>query len=432
MGVVKKFMTIWVGEFISSIGSGMTAFAVAMYVYQLTGSVSMVSVVALLAFLPMILLGPVGGILADRYDRRLMMILADSLSVIGLLIIYIGIQTGNGGVLPICIGVTISSVFVSLLEPAYRATVTDLLTEDEYARASGLVQIAANSKYLLSPFIAGLILSVSDIRVILLLDMATFFITVLTLTVVRRTIHTSKPSKETLNIFREFKEGLRSITSNKGISSLVVLMAWMCFFIAFMQTLMTPMILSFADVKTLGIMESLSAVGMLVGSVVIGIVNIRKNYANILTLSLLAAGICMAMTGTTTTVWLVVVFCMVFFTALPFVNTCADVLIRTNIPNDVQGRAWGMIGLLTQIGFVAAYAVCGVLADYVFEPMLTENGLLAASVGRVIGIGEGRGLGLMIIIAGIVMVMFAGIFGLRKSIREMERSTVHEMVTTEK
>jgi MFS family permease len=171
-------------------------------------------------------------------------------------------------------------------------------------------------------------------------------------------------------------------------------------------------------------MESLSAVGMLVGSVAIGIVNIKKDYAKILTFSLLVAGIFMALTGTTTTIWLLVVFCMLFFTALPFVNTCADVLIRISLPNEVQGRAWGMISFLTQIGFVAAYALCGVLADYVFEPMLAEDGLLAGSVGSVIGVGEGRGIGLMIIVAGVVMVVFAGIFGLKKSIREMERRGV--------
>jgi sugar lactone lactonase YvrE len=82
---MKKFMAIWVGELISSIGSGMTAFAVSIYVYQLTGSATWVSAAALLAYLPTILLSPVGGILADRYDRRLMMVLGDSLSALGLL-----------------------------------------------------------------------------------------------------------------------------------------------------------------------------------------------------------------------------------------------------------------------------------------------------------------------------------------------------------
>lgn len=428
--IVKKFMIIWIGELISSIGSGMTAFAVSVYVYQLTGSATLVSITALAAFLPTILLSPVGGVLADRYDRRLMMIIGDSFSVIGLLYIFICIQTGNGGVMPVLIGVTISSIFVSLLEPAYRATVTDLLSEEEYARASGLVQIAANSKYLISPVIAGLILSVADIRVILIIDMATFFVTVFTIALVRKSIQTVKPNKDNFNFLREFNEGIRSITSNKGVSSLVLLMAFMCFFIAFIQTLMTPMVLSFADARTLGIMESVSAVGMLIGSVVIGILNIKKNYSRILRASLITAGVFMALTGTTTSTWLIVVFCILFFTALPFINTCADVLIRISIPNDVQGRAWGMISILTQIGFVLAYAVCGVLADYVFGPMLMQDGILAGSIGRIIGTGEGRGIGFMLIIAGIVMVTFAFIFGFSKSIREMERSDLNELVNS--
>lgn len=426
---MKKFMTIWMGELISSIGSGMTAFAVSIYVYQLTGSATWVSVAALLAYLPTILLNPVGGILADRYDRRLMMICGDSFSAVGLLFIFICIQTGHGGVLPVCIGVTISSVFVSLLEPAYKATVTDLLSEEEYAKASGLVQIAGASKYLISPFIAGLILSVTDIRAILIIDMATFFVTVFVVGTVRKSILSVKPNKDNFNFFREFKEGMKSITCDKGVSSLVLLMAFMCFFVAFIQTLMTPMILAFADSKTLGIMESVSAVGMLIGSVIIGILNIKKNYSSILMISLMGAGVFMAMAGTTTNIWLIVVFCILFFTALPFVNTCADVLIRVRIPNDVQGRAWGMISVLTQVGYVVAYAVCGVLADYVFGPMLMKDGILAGSVGRIIGTGEGRGIGLMLIITGIVMFAFAFIFGSRKSITEMEGST-YELVNS--
>lgn len=426
---MKKFMTIWAGELISSIGSGMTAFAVSIYVYQLTGSATWVSLAALLAYLPTILLNPVGGILADRYDRRLMMIIGDSFSALGLLFIFICIQKGHGGVLPILIGITISSVFVSLLEPAYKATVTDLLSEEEYAKASGLVQIAGASKYLISPFLAGLILSVSDIRTILIIDMATFFVTVFVVASVRKSIQTVKPNKDNFNFFREFKEGMKSITCDKRVSSLVLLMAFMCFFVAFIQTLMTPMILAFADAKTLGIMESVSAVGMLIGSVIIGIINIRQNYSSILMISLMGAGAFMAMIGTTTKASLIVVFCILFFTALPFVNTCADVLIRIRIPNDVQGRAWGMISVLTQVGYVAAYAVCGALADYVFGPMLMEDGILAGSIGRIIGTGEGRGIGLMLIITGIVMFAFAFIFGSRKSIKEMERST-YELVNS--
>lgn len=418
---MKKFLAIWIGELISSIGSGMTAFAIAIYVFKITGSATWVSLVTLLAYLPTILLNPIGGILADRYDRRLMMLLGDSLSVSGLILIFICIKTDSISIFILCIGVTISAMFTSLIEPAYKATVTDLLTDDEYSKASGLVQMAGAAKYLISPFVAGFILSVTDISTILIIDMSTFFVTVVTVSCVKKSIKTEKHNTENKGFVSEFKEGFSSITTNKGVRDLVILMGFMCFFIAFIQTLMTPMVLAFADEKSLGIMESVSAIGMLIGSVLIGVLSIKKNYSKVLMVALMTTGVFMALTGTSTNKYVVLVYCILFFTGLPFVNTCADVLIRRSIPNEVQGRAWGIISVLTQIGYVIAYAICGVLADYVFEPMLSKNGVLAGTVGQVIGTGNGRGIGLMLIIAGIVMFSFALVFATKNSIKSLER-----------
>lgn len=401
----------------------MTAFAVAIYVYQVTGSASWVSIAALLAFLPTILLHPIGGILADRYDRRLMMIWGDTLSAAGLVFILICLQSGHTGVMPILIGVTISSIFLALLEPAYKATVTDLLSEEEYARASALVQLAGASKYLISPFLAGLILTVTDVRVIFIIDIATIAVTVLAAASVRKGIRTVTSKKEKQPLLRELREGMKWISGDPGVSRLVVLMAFVCFFIAFIQTLMTPMILAFADVKTLGMMESVSAVGLVIGSVVVGMLNVQKGYAKLLVISLMASGVCMAMVGTTTRSLWIVIFCFLFFSTLPFIQTSAEVLIRLRVPNDVQGRVWGMISILTQMGYAAAYAVCGVLADYVFSPLLMEDGLLASSVGKLIGTGEGRGIGLMLILSGILMLHFAWFFGSRTKMKEIERSS---------
>ncbi|MDF2593733.1 MAG: macrolide transporter [Clostridia bacterium] len=417
---MKKFMTIWSGQLISNIGSGMTAFALAVYVYQLTGSVTWVSIVTLLAYLPIILLNPIGGILADRFDRRLMMICGDLFSALGLLYILISIQTGHIGIVPIAIGVTINSVFVSLLDPSYRATVTDLLTEEEYARASGLVQMAGNSRYLISPAIAGIILGFSDIRVILIIDILSIVVTVLAVVSVRKSIEKVKPRQDKFNFVRELREGMHYIARDKGVASLVLLMAIMCFFIGFVQTLMIPMVLPIVSVKTAGFMESVSAVGMVVGSIVISILGIKKHYSKVLMVSLILCGGFMALIGTSTSVVFILIACILFFTALPFVNTCADVLIRVSIPNEVQGRVWGLISLLTQIGCVIAYVTCGILADEVFEPMMKKNGVLADSIGKVIGTGEGRGIGLMLILAGILMIAATLVFGSRKSIRAIE------------
>jgi MFS family permease len=398
----------------------MTSFALLVYVYQLTGSVTWVSIITLLAYAPVILLNPIGGILADRFDRRLMMICGDFFSAFGLLYILISIQMSYTGIGPIVIGVTINSVFISLLDPSYRATVTDLLTEEEYAKASGLVQLASNAKYLISPAIAGVILGFADIRVILTIDILTIFITVLAVASVRRNIQKVKPVYDKFNFAKEFNEGMQYIVKDKGVCSLVFLMAFMCFFVGFIQTLMIPMILPLSGAKTVGFMESVSAIGMVIGSVVISIVGIKKYYSKILIWALVLCGCFMALVGVSKYIAFILIASILFFTTLPFINTCADVLIRVSIPNEVQGRVWGLISLLTQGGCIIAYVTCGILADKIFEPMMQKDGLLADSIGKVIGIGEGRGIGLMLIIAGILMVVVALIFAANKSISYIE------------
>lgn len=112
----------------------------------------------LLAFLPTLLLSVPAGVLADRYDRRLLMMVGDGCSALGILYIFYCMQTGGASLTQICIGVTISSVFSSLLEPSYRATVTDILDKADYSRASGLVSLAGSARYLISPLLAGILL----------------------------------------------------------------------------------------------------------------------------------------------------------------------------------------------------------------------------------------------------------------------------------
>ena len=418
---MKKFMMIWIGELISSIGSGMTAFVLSIYVYEMTGSVSYVSLVTLLAYLPTILLSPLGGVLADRYDRRILMIIGDLFSGLGLLYILWQIQIGAGSMLPILIGVTFNAVFVALLEPSYRATITDLLTQEEYDRASGMVQMAGNARYLLSPALAGILLAVADIRLILVLDISTFFITITMVALVRKTIQ--KPVKrETQGFLTEMKQGFTVITENKGILSLVIIMAFVCFFIGFVQTLTGPMVLAVSDARTVGILESVCAIGMLVGSVWIGFVGIRGGYARVLCGAGIFCGVFMALAGVNRNLWVTGIGIFLFFLSLPFMNTCADVLVRVNIPNELQGRVWGMISLLTQAGTVLAYASCGVLADYLFEPMLAEKGILAGSVGRLIGTGEGRGIGFLLILSGIGMALCASTIGHSRGVRALQKN----------
>ena len=420
---MKNFYKLWLGELISSIGSGMTAFALSVYVYEKTGSVSYVSLITLLSFMPSIVLSPIGGLLADRYDRRLLMIIGDLFSGLGLIYILWNIQAGEKSIVPIFVGITFSSIFTSLLEPSYRATLTDILDEENYAKASGLIQAAGSAKYLISPVIAGMILSVADIRVILLLDILTFITTCLMIFLVRKSMN-SEMQNYKKDSFKGLLEGLFIIKENRGVYSLVIIMFFVCFFMGFIQILIRPMILALSSVKTAGMMESLCAAGLLIGSLWIGIAGIKKNYSKILAVACFFCGIFMSMTGVNENLAIIGISTFLFFSTLPFMNSCADVLVRVSVPNELQGRVWGLISLITQMGTVTAYIISGVMADYIFEPMFNKNGILVENIGMIIGTGKGRGIGFMLILSGMGMLIMAIVIWKNREIREVSEKCV--------
>lgn len=412
-----NFLLLWSGEFISAVGSGLTSFGLGVYVFEQTGQASAMALVTLLAFLPGLLLSVPAGVLADRYDRRLLMLLGDGLSAVGLIFILICVLRGGAQVWQICVGVTISSLFSALMDPAYKATVTDLLTPEQYTKASGLIGIAGSAKYLVSPILAGFLLTLSDIRLLLILDICTFFLTVFTTLAVRGMLlaggaaaASGKAHREEA-FFRELKTGWRAVSQHSGVLLLVLLSSAITFFLGFLQTLCTPMVLAFSDSATLGTAETICALGMLVSSIIIGMVSLKKGYVKILSLSLAGAGFFMAVFGLKESIPLMCVSGFFFFAMLPFANTALDYLLRTNIDNTCQGRAWGLIGVLSQFGYVAAYALAGVLAD---------------AAARIMDVSVGRGAAKLITASGILLAATAFLLYHIKTIRSLEKITEKE------
>jgi hypothetical protein len=310
----------------------------------------------------------------------------------------------------ICIGVFISSVFSSLLEPSYRATVTDLLTEDEYSRAGGMVSIAGSARYLISPLIAGLLLSVSDVKLLLILDISTFLLTLICTGIVRKGIRTN--SQETTDGFMEsFREGWQTIREKRGVLILIIVSSVMTCFMGVMQVLAEPMILDFESSRILGITETICASGMLVSSVIIGIRGLKENFTGILSISLAAAGLSMVGFGFRENVVMIGCFGFLFFFMLPFANNCLDYLVRTNIAADKQGRAWGLISFLSQIGYVVAYGTAGLLADHAAAAWHT---------------GTGRGAAAVIMVSGALLAAVAAALYRSKDVRKLEEQSAGE------
>lgn len=408
---LSKFLILWTGSLISTIGSGLTSFGLSVYVFQKTGSAASTAIVTLSAFLPIIIIGMFAGVLADRYDRRMLMMIGDSCSAFGILYILICMLQGGASVVQICIGVFISSIFGSIFEPAFRATVSDLVSEKDYARASGLVSVVGSARYLIAPIIGGILLAFSDIKVILIIDIVTFFVTVATTGAVKNMIK-QKPVERQESFFISLKQGFQEITKKRGVFILIFIISIMTCFVGMIQILSEPMILDFNSSTVLGIAETICGCGMLASSILLGIRGIKKGYLNILCGSLVLVGVGMIGFGIWENIYLICIFGFLFFFLIPFANGSVDYLIRTNISNDYQGRVWGVIGFFSQIGYIVAYASGGVLAD---------------AIAKQQKIGVGRGAATVIIIAGCLLIITSVITYFIKSVRKLEQVKQIEM-----
>ena len=401
-------MLLWAGEFVSAIGGGLTSFGLSVYVFRQTGSAASMGLVTLLAFLPTLLLSVPAGVLADKYDRRLLMMIGDGFSALGIIYILICMLRGEAHLYQICVGVFVSAVFSSLLEPSYRATVTDLLTKEEYSKASGLVSIAGSARYLISPVLAGALLAVSDIKLLFVIDISTFILTVISTAVVRKGIAAKETENQTA-FWESLREGWRAITDRRGVLILILVSSVMTCFMGALQILSEPLILDFSDSTTLGVGQTVCACGMLVSSLFLGMRGIKKGYVKVLTISLFLSGITMIGFGIRENIYIICIFGFLFFATLPFANNCLDYLVRTNIPDELQGRAWGVIGFLSQIGYVVAYGLAGVAAD---------------GIASKLQIGVGRGAAGVVMIAGVLLSLTALSLYPIKSVRALERKTL--------
>ena len=419
---------MWVGQLLSNIGSGLTAFTLGVYVFQQTASAIHYSLIILAAFLPAVILKPIGGALADRLDRRLLMIIGDSGSAFSIIVILLMWLMGITDLWEIYLGITLGSIFVALQNPAYKASVTDLVDKTFYSKASGLMQLAESSRYLISPIVAGILIKFLDIKLILIIDFLTFLIAIVTVFWIKKDLPKHKSDNVQQYFIADFISGFQYIYKNNGLLCLLSIASLITFFIGFLQALLGPMILDFANAQTLGISQTISTTGMLVSSLFIGIFSYSVKKIPILAIALFFAGLSFSLLGISTNIFIITAFGFLFFFTLPFVNTSLDVLIRSNVANSMQGRVWAIVSLISQSGMVIAFGIAGYLADKIFNPLLQANGALASSVGTFIGIGVGRGIGLMFVISGSFVAIIAIVIGKLKTLKALDNSETSEHI----
>ncbi|QWW19074.1 MFS transporter [Schaalia sp. 19OD2882] len=398
---MKPLHLLVLGAFVNSLGTGMTAFAIGVHMYAVHKSATAVALAQLCAFAPVVLLAPVAGVMADRHDRRLMMAIGDGGSVLGLALVAAALLTQAPSWL-ILVGVTASSVFAALTEPALKASVSDLVSQDEYVRASGLFSLAAAAKFLLAPIAAAFLVGVVGTVGIVTIDAATCLVTVGISLYVRQLVGT-RLSRRDRGVLAELREGWQAVVGNTPVRTAVMLIGMVTVATGTVQTLLKPILLPIASVETVGTVETVAAIGLLLGSALLAPLGSMRP-TTLLTLGLVGMGVAMAAFALRPDpVWIGAVG-LALFLVLPICNAGAEALVRSRLHVDVQARAWGLISPLSQAGYLMAFVAAGPLADRVMEPLMAQGGSWADSIGVVMGTGAGRGSAVLVTIMGLSVI----------------------------
>jgi MFS family permease len=403
---MRVFIIVWLGQLVSLVGSGLTSFALGLWVYKQTGSVTQFALIGLFTALPNIVLSPLAGALVDRWDRRWAMILSDTGAGLCTLMMAFFFLTNRIEVWQIYLAAGASAAFGTFQWPAYSAAMTLLVPKKHLGRANGIVQFGQAAAEILAPALAGVLVLTTRVQGILLIDFVTFFFAVTTLLLVRfpgpETTTAAQARKDSL--WREASYGWRFITARRGLLGLLVFFAVVRFLWGMVGALIAPMILGFTSADVLGIIISIAGGGMLAGSLLMSAWGGPKRRIDGVLHFELLSGLCFLLIGLRPSAWPVALGAFGAHLTIAIIYGSNQAIWQSKVPPNAQGRVFATQQMVAKSTTPLAYLTAGPLADKLFEPLLASDGPLTGSIGQITGVGPGRGIGLLFIVMGILKV----------------------------
>ncbi|MBI5839504.1 MAG: MFS transporter [Chloroflexi bacterium] len=379
---MRGFTILWLGQIVSLLGSAMTWFAFTIWAWKTTGSVASLSILSFFAFLPSVLLAPLAGTFVDRWNRKLVMMFSDAATAIGTLTVLILYATDNLQLWHIYIVGILAGFFTAFQYPAYTAAMTTMLPKDQYARAEGMLGLAAALSGILAPVFAAALLGKIGMTGIMLIDLVTFLAAFGSLL----WIHIPKPAtsevglKSRGTVWQETRFGFQYIWERPNFLGLAMLFMAANVFLAIGATLIAPLILSGTgnSESALATVQSTGAVGGVVGG---GLLSLwggpRRRIHGVLLGGIGACllGVVWLGLGRAILVWSIGSFFFSFFE--PFVESGNLAIWQSKVEADVQGRVLSAQHLLVRVPYLLGILLAGLLA----ERWSISNVLAAAGIG---------------------------------------------------
>lgn len=430
---MTAFIIIWAGQIVSLLATAVAQFGLRLWTWDASGGkATPMTLVALAWFIPVIVFSPLVGVLVDKANRKLMMMVSDLAAAFNTLVILILFTTGRLEIWHLYITAFIGGTFNGFQWPAYSAAISTMLDKKHYTRANAMLDLAGNSSQVIGPILAGAVITPLGIwfaraypqlatRVagepglipLLVIDLVSAAFAVGSLLFV----HIPQPKRSESgqaaegNVLHQAAFGFRYILARPSLLGLQIVFLLGNFFHSIGAVVGDPMVLarSGSDKWLFGAVQTAAALGAIAGGVLLGIWGGFKRQVHGVLLGWALAGAAAVAFGLSRSpaAWLITIFIGLTFT--PLINSSNQSIWQSKVPPDIQGRVFAARRLIAWLIAPISTAIAGPLADLVFEPAFGAGATQDSLVGRIFGSGPGAGMSVQIAIAG-VLTALVGLF----------------------
>jgi MFS family permease len=421
---MTAFVVVWLGQIVSVLASSMSHFGLTIWMYQQTESAMAMGLMQVAFITPFLLLSPIAGVMVDRHNRKLMMMVSDLTAIIATGSIFILLALGRLEYWHLYIAAALNGVGNTFQWPAYSAAITTMVPKEQYSRANGLMSLMEAGPGVLAPLLAGALLPFIGLVGLLSIDVATFFFAIgaLLLAVVPQPVRTAAGEEARGSLWHEAAYGFLYIFKRPSLLGLQLIFFFGNLFFGIAFTLMAPMILARTGSNSVvfGAVQSAGAIGGVAGGIFMSAWSgfKRKVHGVLLGWMMSSIGLVFLGLGQGLSIWLPASF----LTALvsPLVNTSNQAIWQAKVAPDVQGRVFSARRLIAWFTNPISPIIAGTLADFVFEPAMRGDTAMAAHFGPLVGTGPGAGMGLLIVLCGLLGLLVPVIAYFIPAIRNAE------------
>jgi DHA3 family macrolide efflux protein-like MFS transporter len=417
-GGMTGFVIVWIGQIISILASGMSGFGLSIWMFQQTQSATAMGLMQVSYILPFLILSPIAGVMVDRYNRKLMMMISDFAAVTATFAILILQATGQLQFWHLYVANVFYGLGNTFQWPAYSAAISTMVKKEQYGRANGLMSLMEAGPGVLAPILAGVVLATSKtngLTIILLIDVITFFIALGALAIVHvpQPAKTQEGQKEKGNIWKEAAYGFTYIFKRPSLLGLQMIFFFGNLFFSIGFTVFAPMLLLRTNNNAVifGSLNSAAAIGGVAGGLIMSAWGGFKKRTHGVLAGWIAAGIFLALFGFGTSLSFWIPFVIAQALVGPLINTSNQSIWQAKVAPDIQGRVFSARRLIAWFTQPIAPIIAGVMADKWLEPSMTSGtSTLSVTFNSWVGNGPGSGMALLFIFSGLASAL-VGVIG---------------------